>query len=72
MLREVTNPDRARLSVATFHDPAKTVKTFLVSELINDSSPAEKKILMQLLLNLELVFFLSVDCNSKFKLENRK
>lgn len=39
--RAVTNPDRARLSVATFHDPAKTVKIFPVSELINDSSPAK-------------------------------
>ncbi|KEH15445.1 leucoanthocyanidin dioxygenase-like protein, putative, partial [Medicago truncatula] len=38
----VTNPDRARLSMATFHDPAKTVKISPVSELINDSSPAKR------------------------------
>ncbi|PNX82475.1 leucoanthocyanidin dioxygenase-like protein [Trifolium pratense] len=39
--RAVTNPDRPRLSVATFHDPAKTAKISPVSELINDSSPAK-------------------------------
>ncbi|WVY95163.1 hypothetical protein V8G54_034251 [Vigna mungo] len=39
--RAITNPDRARLSVATFHDPAKTVKISPVSELIDESSPAK-------------------------------
>ncbi|XP_061360327.1 jasmonate-induced oxygenase 1-like [Gastrolobium bilobum] len=39
--RAITNPDRARLSVATFHDPAKTVKISPASELINESSPAK-------------------------------
>ncbi|CAI8597095.1 unnamed protein product [Vicia faba] len=39
--RAVTNPDRPRLSVATFHDPAKTVKISPASELITDSSPAK-------------------------------
>ncbi|KAG4920438.1 hypothetical protein AAZX31_18G048200 [Glycine max] len=39
--RAITNPDRARLSVATFHDPAKTVKISPASELINDSSLAK-------------------------------
>ncbi|KAG4974976.1 hypothetical protein JHK87_031797 [Glycine soja] len=39
--RAITNPDRARLSVATFHDPAKTAKISPASELINDSSPAK-------------------------------
>ncbi|KAJ1382643.1 Oxoglutarate/iron-dependent dioxygenase [Sesbania bispinosa] len=41
--RAITNPDRARLSVATFHDPAKTVKISPAFELIDDdeSSPAK-------------------------------
>ncbi|KAK7302016.1 hypothetical protein RJT34_12895 [Clitoria ternatea] len=39
--RAATNPDRARLSVATFHDPAKTVRISPASELINESSPAK-------------------------------
>ncbi|GAU18589.1 hypothetical protein TSUD_124200 [Trifolium subterraneum] len=39
--RAVTNPNRPRLSVATFHDPAKTAKICPVPELINDSSPAK-------------------------------
>lgn len=39
--RAITNPDRARLSVATFHDPAKSVKISPASELINESSPAK-------------------------------
>ncbi|KAK7387323.1 hypothetical protein VNO78_28042 [Psophocarpus tetragonolobus] len=39
--RAITNPDRARLSVATFHDPAKTVKISPASELIDESSPAK-------------------------------
>ncbi|CAJ1960675.1 unnamed protein product [Sphenostylis stenocarpa] len=39
--RATTNPDRARLSVATFHDPAKAVKISPVSELIAESSPAK-------------------------------
>ncbi|KAJ4705609.1 2-oxoglutarate (2OG) and Fe(II)-dependent oxygenase superfamily protein [Melia azedarach] len=37
--RAITNASRARLSVATFHDPAKTVKISPASELVNDSSP---------------------------------
>ncbi|KAL2333114.1 hypothetical protein Fmac_014327 [Flemingia macrophylla] len=39
--RAITNPDRARLSVATFHDPTKTVKISPASELINESAPAK-------------------------------
>lgn len=41
MHRAITNPERARLSVATFHDPAKTVKISPASELVNESSPAK-------------------------------
>lgn len=41
MHRAITNPDRPRLSVATFHDPAKPVKISPASELITDSSPAK-------------------------------
>ncbi|XLS95585.1 hypothetical protein HN51_071593 [Arachis hypogaea] len=41
MHRAITNPDRARLLVATFHDPAKTVRISPASELINESSPAK-------------------------------
>ncbi|XP_054796259.1 jasmonate-induced oxygenase 4 isoform X1 [Prosopis cineraria] len=37
--RAVTNCNRARLSVATFHDPAKTVKISPASELLGESSP---------------------------------
>lgn len=39
--RAITNPDRPRLSVATFHDPAKTVRISPASELIDESSPAK-------------------------------
>ncbi|KAF5725545.1 hypothetical protein HS088_TW23G00268 [Tripterygium wilfordii] len=37
--RAITNSSRARLSVATFNDPAKAVKISPVSELIGNSSP---------------------------------
>ncbi|KAJ4977305.1 hypothetical protein NE237_002411 [Protea cynaroides] len=37
--KAITNAKNDRLSVATFHDPAKTTKTFPVAELINESSP---------------------------------
>ncbi|KAK7305589.1 hypothetical protein VNO77_43495 [Canavalia gladiata] len=39
--RAITNPDRARLSVATFHDPAKAVRISPASELIDESSPVK-------------------------------
>ncbi|KAI4306320.1 hypothetical protein L6164_029608 [Bauhinia variegata] len=39
--RAITNSNRARLSVATFHDPAKTVKISPTSEMVNESSPAK-------------------------------
>ncbi|XP_052119056.1 gibberellin 3-beta-dioxygenase 1-like [Arachis duranensis] len=39
--RAITNPDRARLSVETFHDPAKTVRISPASELIDESPPAK-------------------------------
>lgn len=38
--RAITNADRARLSVATFHDPAKTMKICPASELISEQSPS--------------------------------
>ncbi|KAM2917031.1 hypothetical protein FF1_045880 [Malus domestica] len=38
--RALTNSRQPRLSVATFHDPAKTVKVSPVSELISESTPA--------------------------------
>ncbi|GAV74105.1 2OG-FeII_Oxy domain-containing protein/DIOX_N domain-containing protein [Cephalotus follicularis] len=38
--RAITNASRARLSVATFHDPAKTAKISPARELVNESSPA--------------------------------
>ncbi|XP_065636638.1 jasmonate-induced oxygenase 1 [Quercus suber] len=37
--RAVTNATQARLSVATFHDPAKAVKISPSSELVNGASP---------------------------------
>ncbi|GMN27252.1 hypothetical protein TIFTF001_001554 [Ficus carica] len=37
--RAVTNSSRARLSVATFHDPTKTVKISPASQLISESGP---------------------------------
>ncbi|KAL6144160.1 hypothetical protein ACLB2K_054855 [Fragaria x ananassa] len=37
--RAITNSNRPRLSVATFHDPAKTVKVSPASELISQSTP---------------------------------
>ncbi|KAK9924199.1 hypothetical protein M0R45_032581 [Rubus argutus] len=37
--RAITNSSRPRLSVATFHDPAKTVKISPASELISQSTP---------------------------------
>lgn len=37
--RAITNANRARLSVATFHDPAETKKISPASELIGESSP---------------------------------
>ncbi|XP_068335934.1 jasmonate-induced oxygenase 1 [Pyrus communis] len=38
--RALTNSHQPRLSVATFHDPAKTVKVSPASELISESTPA--------------------------------
>ncbi|KAK1563921.1 hypothetical protein Q3G72_035348 [Acer saccharum] len=35
----ITNASKARLSVATFHDPAKTVKISPASELVSKASP---------------------------------
>jgi len=40
--RAVTNPDRARLSVATFHDPAKTVE-LLLTHLIRLRNTCERR-----------------------------
>ncbi|KAK6919821.1 Isopenicillin N synthase-like, Fe(2+) 2OG dioxygenase domain, partial [Dillenia turbinata] len=37
--RAITNTDRARLSIATFHDPAKTMNISPAHELISESSP---------------------------------
>ncbi|VVA93441.1 unnamed protein product [Arabis nemorensis] len=37
--RAITNANRARLSVATFHDPSKTAKIAPASHLINQLSP---------------------------------
>ncbi|KAF4359080.1 hypothetical protein G4B88_020624 [Cannabis sativa] len=37
--RAITNAHRARLSVATFHDPAKAVKISPASQLLSKSSP---------------------------------
>ncbi|KAL6137138.1 hypothetical protein ACLB2K_062433 [Fragaria x ananassa] len=37
--RAITNSNRPRLSVATFHDPAKTVTVSPASELISQSAP---------------------------------
>ncbi|XP_058197568.1 jasmonate-induced oxygenase 1 [Rhododendron vialii] len=39
--RAITNASKARLSVATFHDPAKTTIISPASELITDSSPPQ-------------------------------
>lgn len=39
MHRAITNSNRARLSVATFHDPAKTVEISPAPELLGESSP---------------------------------
>ena len=38
MHRAITNSNQPRLSVATFHDPAKTVKVSPASELVGESS----------------------------------
>ncbi|XP_059656227.1 jasmonate-induced oxygenase 4 [Cornus florida] len=37
--RAITNGNKARLSIATFHDPAKTVKISPARELVSDDSP---------------------------------
>ena len=37
--RAITNSNKARLSVATFHDPAKTVEICPAPELLGESSP---------------------------------
>ncbi|PPS16440.1 hypothetical protein GOBAR_AA04142 [Gossypium barbadense] len=37
--RAITNASKARLSIATFHDPAKTVRISPVSDLVSQSSP---------------------------------
>ncbi|KAF6135241.1 hypothetical protein GIB67_035312 [Kingdonia uniflora] len=41
--RAITNAHRARLSVATFHDPAKSKKIFPTEKLINKKNPARYK-----------------------------
>lgn len=38
--RAITNSSNSRLSIVTFHDPAKTVKISPASELVNASSPS--------------------------------
>ncbi|KAL9241702.1 hypothetical protein vseg_015780 [Gypsophila vaccaria] len=43
--RAVTNANRARLSVATFHDPAKTRKISPVPELVAKSGPKYREVL---------------------------
>ena len=43
--RAITNATQARLSVATFHDPAKAVKISPVSELVSESSPQYREVL---------------------------
>jgi isopenicillin N synthase-like dioxygenase len=43
--RAITNATQARLSVATFHDPAKAVKISPVSELVSESSPQYLEVL---------------------------
>ena len=42
--RAVTNATQARLSVATFHDPAKAVKISPSSELVNGASPRYREV----------------------------
>lgn len=37
--RAITNARRARLSIATFHDPSKARKISPISELVSNSSP---------------------------------
>ncbi|KAA3467693.1 putative 2-oxoglutarate/Fe(II)-dependent dioxygenase [Gossypium australe] len=37
--RAITNASKARLSIASFHDPAKTVRISPVSDLVSQSSP---------------------------------
>ena len=39
MHRAVTNASKARLSIATFHDPAKAVRISPASDLVSQSSP---------------------------------
>ncbi|KAF7829589.1 putative 2-oxoglutarate-dependent dioxygenase ANS [Senna tora] len=41
--RAITNSNRARLSVATFHDPAKTVKISPAPDLLAETSPPKYK-----------------------------
>uniref|UniRef100_A0A2N9HYN1 Fe2OG dioxygenase domain-containing protein n=1 Tax=Fagus sylvatica TaxID=28930 RepID=A0A2N9HYN1_FAGSY len=42
--RAITNATQARLSVATFHDPAKAVKISPASELVNGASPRYREV----------------------------
>lgn len=43
--RAITNGAQARLSVATFHDPAKEVKISPASELVNEYCPRYREVL---------------------------
>lgn len=43
--RAITNATQVRLSVATFHDPAKAVKISPASELVSESSPRYREVL---------------------------
>nr|BBP49687.1 leucoanthocyanidin dioxygenase 2 [Reaumuria trigyna] len=42
--RAITNANKARLSVATFHDPAKTRKISPAEELLSDSTPRYRQV----------------------------
>lgn len=43
--RAITNANQMRLSVATFHDPAKSVKIAPASELVSESTPRYREVL---------------------------
>lgn len=42
--RAITNSSRPRLSIATFHDPAKTRKISPAFQLVNESSPLYREV----------------------------
>lgn len=42
--RAITNATQSRLSVATFHDPAKAAKISPASELVEESSPQYREV----------------------------